>query len=214
MLKHRWPWLAALLLLAGAGAALVAVPGWFRNPSPHMPSREEKVPVIVTTLDVPRFDRLTGDHVEVKEYPKDLVPPDALRDVQDALGRVALQHLSKGELVLGSKLAAATPGGPPNPKAGMRAVAILTRSAPAHLIPGSKVDVLFTSDVDGRRATTLILQSVEIWAVDPRPEVSGENKADGRDVQSVVLLVTPAQATKVELVQNKTGTLHLALPNR
>ena len=96
----------------------------------------------------------------------------------------------------------------------MRTVAILTRSAPAHLIPGSKVDVLFTSDVDGRRATTLLLQSVEILAIDPRPEASGENKADGRDMQSVVLLVTLAQWAKVEAARNKEGTLHLALPNR
>src|SRR5919201_6065329 len=139
----------------------------------------EKTSVVVAALDVPRAGRLTKDHVKVYEYPKDVIPPGSLVNVEDALDRVALGSLVKGEIVLDGKLAPKGSRGPASliPK-GMRALTILTPSAAANtsgfVIPGNTVDVLLTTDGDpqsGGSVTTTLLQRLETWAVGQRLEV-------------------------------------------
>jgi pilus assembly protein CpaB len=53
---------------------------------------------------------------------------------------------------------------------------------------------------------------VEILAVDQHLDAPAENKVNPRDMQSVTLLVTPKQATQLDLGQNL-GQLSLALRN-
>ena len=57
-----------------------------------------------------------------------------------------------------------------------------------------------------------MLQNVEILAVDQQIEVPNENRVDPRDLRSVTLLTSPADASKLDLAQNK-GTLRLSLRN-
>ena len=64
----------------------------------------------------------------------------------------------------------------------------------------------------GGGSTTTLLQNVEILAVDQRMEAPADNKVKAEDLRSVTLLVTPDQAAKLDLGQNK-GTLHLSLRN-
>src|SRR5262249_19197290 len=94
---------------------------------------------------------------------------------------------------------------------GMRGFTIPTPNISAgvagFILPGNKVDVLLT--VDGNRTVTL-LQGLEILAVDQRVEAPAENKVDAKELRSVTLLVTPDQAAKLALGQNK-GVLHLSL---
>src|SRR5262249_53268290 len=84
------------------------------------------------------------------------------------------------------------------------------------VLPGNKVDVLLTvsnhgaSDTTGGGTTVTLLQNVEILAVDQRVEAPAGNKVDSKDLRSVTLLVTPDQAAKLDLGQNK-GMLHLSL---
>jgi pilus assembly protein CpaB len=104
----------------------------------------------------------------------------------------------------------------------MRAFTIHTpqvaSSVGGFILPGNKVDVLLTMtsnnphDFTGGAVTTTILQNVEILAVDQRLDAPSENKVDPNHLQSVTLLVTPDQAAKLELGQNK-GSLHLTLRN-
>jgi pilus assembly protein CpaB len=83
--------------------------------------------------------------------------------------------------------------------------------------PGNRVDVLLNlrggSPADtGGGSTTTLLQAVEILAVDQvLDDVAGE-KMDARDLRSVTLLVTPDQATLLDLGQNM-GNLTLSLRN-
>ena len=50
-------------------------------------------------------------------------------------------------------------------------------------------------------------------AVDQKMDAPSDNKVDTKDLRSVTLLVTPQQANRLDLGQNK-GMLHLALRNR
>ena len=65
----------------------------------------------------------------------------------------------------------------------------------------------------GGGSTITLLQNVEILAVDQKMDAPSDNKVDTKDLRSVTLLVTPQQANRLDLGQNK-GMLHLVLRNR
>jgi pilus assembly protein CpaB len=179
--------------------------------------------VVVAKMEIPRGTTLTADFIESRPYPKSMLPEGAVVLPDDALGRTALHHMVKGELLLEAKLAPkGSKGGiasliPP----GMRAIAIqipnVATGVGGFILPGNKVDVLVTMNDDGResrhsQSTSTLLENVEIIAVDQRIEAPAENKVDAKEMRSVTLLVTPEQAAKLNLGMNK-GTLHLSLRN-
>jgi pilus assembly protein CpaB len=187
-------------------------------------SRLETVPVVVAKVDIRRGDTIGPDKIQMRDFPKDAVPAAAITREPDALHRVAVHSLVKDEPLLDTKLS------PKNGKgglaalipAGMRAFTIQTPYLANHLaglvLPGSKVDVLLTMTgvgTDERSAvgvTMTLLQNIEILALDRPFEAPSENRFDPKTLQSVTLLVTPEQAAKLDLGQNR-GTLHLSLRN-
>jgi Flp pilus assembly protein CpaB len=68
------------------------------------------------------------------------------------------------------------------------------------------------NDPTGGGTTLTLLQQVEVLAVDQRVETPADQKVDVTQMRSVTLLVTPEQATKLELGQTL-GVLHLSLRN-
>jgi pilus assembly protein CpaB len=209
-----------VLALVCGGSAAVGV-GKFR--APQTVAAPETVAVVVAALDVPRFTTVSAEMLKTQDYPKDLVPPGALTKIEDAVGRVTHSPLVKDEPILNGKLAAlgAGRGMAAIIPRGMRAFTIQTpsisSSVAGFILPGNKVDVLLTvtpqgaNETDGPRTVTL-LQQVEILAVDQSVEAPASNKSDVKELRSVTLLVTPDQATKLNLGQNK-GVLHLSLRN-
>ena len=108
---------------------------------------------------------------------------------------------------------------------GMRAFTIQTPTIAAgvagFVLPGNKVDVLLTvkemgGGIEARGGTIILLQNLEILAVDQRvgvePSVTEKLSSTTKDLRSVTLLVTPQQAAKLDLGRNL-GTLHLTLRN-
>jgi pilus assembly protein CpaB len=184
----------------------------------------ETVPVVVAADEVPRFTTLTTDLLKTVNVSKELVPDGSISRVEDAVGRVVTSSLLKGETLLEGKL---TPKGTGGGLAGaipdgLRAVAIQTPNVATGVAgfiqPGNKVDVLFTTrqsgqnDPTGGGSTTVLLQNVEILAVDQKVEAPAGNKIDPREMRSVTLLVTEKEASNLTLAQN-TGTLQLSLRN-
>lgn len=188
------------------------------------PAKEEMVTVVVAVDDIPRFTTVTADMVKAREYPKAFAPAGGAAKVEDAVGRDTLAAILKDEPVLDGRLAArdAGRGLAAVIPTGMRAVTILTPSLASgvagFILPGNKVDVLFTNknhqnnDPNGGATTTTLLQEVEILAVDQRLDPAGATKTDLKELRSVTLLVSPGQATKLDLAQNL-GSLHLSLRN-
>lgn len=208
--------LIVVLALAFGGSAAVGVNLLIRQNA----LAAETVPILVAAKDVPRGAPLTADDLSTSHCPKELAPPGAISNLDEAVGRVVLYPLVKDEAIMDRKLA------PKNAKGGlasliperMRAFTILTpnvSSGVAGLItPGNKVDVLLTlgNDKAGGGVTTTLLQNVEILAVDTHLDTPNDTKGDHHNLQSVTLLVTPDQAAKLNLGQNR-GTLHLSLRN-
>jgi pilus assembly protein CpaB len=209
--------LVVVLALFFGGSAAVGINA-LRSPPPPA-SAPETVPVVVAAADVPRFTTLSADMLKTVDFPKDMVPPGTLSRTDDALDRVTLSQLVKDEPVLNGKLATRGSGRgmAPGIAEGMRAFTIQTPNVAAgvagFILPGNKVDVLLNVNApNGGAITTTLLQNVEILAVDQRVEAPAENKVDANQLRSVTLLVTPQQALKLDLGQNK-GMLHLALRN-
>jgi len=192
--------------------------------APPPPPKVETVPVVVAAFDVPRFSTVSADSLTTQDFPKDLVPPGALTRVEDAVDRVALTTVGRGEPVYDSKLAVrgAGRGMAPGIAKGMRAFTIQTPNVAVGVagfaLPGDKVDVLLTVTGNGANdpktgpTTVPLLQGVEVLAVDQRVEAPSDNKVDAKEMRSVTLLVTKDEQSRLELGQNQ-GTLHLTLRN-
>jgi pilus assembly protein CpaB len=184
----------------------------------------ETVSVVVAAGNISRGTTVSADLLKTRDMPKDSVPEGVVTKVEDAIDRMAYSPLVKDEIILDGKL---TPRGSGRGMAalipaGMRAFTIQTPSVAAgvagFVLPGDKVDVLLTvasqypNDPTGGGTTTTLLQNVEILAVDQRVDAPADNKVDPKELRSVTVLVTPDQANKLDLGQNK-GTLHLSLRN-
>ena len=206
-----------LALLSGVSAA-VGVNFWHQQ---GVPGRKETVSVVVADKDIPRFTLITRELLSTREYPKDLVPPGSVTDMAEVEGRVATAQLRHGEVILDTKFSAkgAGRGMSVAVPVGMRAFTIRTPNIASgvagFILPGNKVDVLLTlvdarTEVTGGATTTTLLQNIEILAVDQVIDAPNGNKVDPNLLRSVTLLVTPAEATQLELGQDK-GSLHLAL---
>lgn len=178
--------------------------------------------IVVTTADIPRGVTVTPTHLKLRDWPRDHVPVGAVKQIEDAQGRVASGSMVKGEVVLETKLSSkeAGRGLAAMVPTGMRAFTIhmpqISSGVAGFVLPGNKVDVLLTigttDSTSGGALTLTLLQNLEILAVDQRLNPPSENKVDPRMLQSVTLLVTPDQAAQLDLAQNR-GTLHLTLRN-
>ena len=190
----------------------------------HPVAKLETVSVVVAAVDINRGQSLTAAELTKRDWPKDLVPEGAVTNLEEVLDRTIAIPLNKGDLLLDGKLAGKGAGHgmaaiiPP----GMRAVTIQTPNVATgvagFILPGNKVDILLTmnntgvDDRTGGGSTITLLQMVEILAVDQRTDAPQDNKIDSKELRSVTLLVTPAQAARLDLGQNK-GTLRLTLRN-
>lgn len=186
--------------------------------------RVETVSIVVTSDVVQRGVTLSPEMLTRRDWPKEFVPKDAIHELEEAVGRTVWIPMVPNDVVVESKLASKGAGRgmasliPP----GMRAVTIQTPNVATgvagFVLPGNKVDVLWTmqqavqNDQTGGGSTATLLQNIEILAVDQTIEMPYENKVDPRDLRSVTLLVSPTDAAKLDLAQNR-GTLRLSLRN-
>ncbi len=179
---------------------------------------------MVANVDINRGQTLAAEQLTTYDWPKEMVPEGAITDLESVLDRTVANPLIKGELLLDGKLAAkgAGRGMAAIIPAGMRAVTIQTPNVATgvagFILPGNRVDILLTmnnqgaADRTGGGSTITLLQNVEILAVDQQTDVPQDNKVNPTELRSVTLLVTPMEAAKLDLGQNK-GTLRLTLRN-
>lgn len=214
--------LILMLALAFGGSAAVGVSALVGAKAPQKAT--ETVKIVVAAADIPRGGTITPELVRLRDCPKDLAPVGAISKLEDALDRAVFSALVKDEPVLDGKLAPKNAGrgmAALIPK-GMRAFTIqttnITSGVAGFILPGNKVDVLLTisnpqgDDKTGGGSTTTLLQNVEILAVDQRIDAPADNRMNVEEMRSVTLLVSPDQATKLDLGAAK-GVLHLSLRN-
>jgi pilus assembly protein CpaB len=223
--------LVVALALVFGGSAAVGVNSFVNSPGP----KGEVVSVVVAAVDIPRGGMLTAEQLKTRDFPKDDAPLGAINKIEEAIERTVFIPLMKDDPVLSKKLAPKGSGrgmAALVPK-GLRAFTIHTPSVASgvagFILPGNKVDVLLNvGDLSlnnqpaplggapvrqtGGGSTTMLLQNIEILAVDQKIEAPAENKMDARELRSVTLLVNPQQANLLDLGQDK-GKLHLSLRN-
>lgn len=207
----------ALALVCGLSAA-VGIQIVMRKPAAAVKTE----PVLFAAADIQRGETIDEKMIEVRKVPVGQTPPGALAKLEDVVGRAAHYPMLKGDALADAKLTAKGSGGGMAGliRPGMRAFTIqtptLSSSLAGFLLPGNKVDVLLTisntNDSTGGAATTTLLQNVEILAVHTNVDSPAANKIDPNEARSVTLLVSPDDASLLDLGQNK-GTLHLTLRN-
>ncbi len=190
-----------------------------------------RTPVVFAVEDVKLGEMVSEKSVEIRQVLTEEVPEDAIRKVSDAIDRAAKSTVDKGDMLRELKLAekGAGRGMAALIKPGMRAFTIQTpsfsSSLAGFLLPGNRVDVLLTATpppsvgLNGQAAedsmsitTSTLLTDVEILAVHTNVSSPSANKINPDDARSVTLSVTPEDAQRLDLGQNK-GTLHLTLRN-
>lgn len=159
MIARRWLLVIALVAGAIAGTTYLLA--------------DQRADVVVAGRDIAVPRALTRDDLVVHSVPADLVPEDAVRSVEAAVGLVPRAPLVRGQLVLGRGVAADVSelrSGLPLVR-GQRAIAIPVRAVDAiggAILPGSRVDVL-SVPVLGRapagRTTELLIAGATVLDV-------------------------------------------------
>jgi pilus assembly protein CpaB len=176
--------IGALALIFGLSAAAGV---YLLKSSPAGQAKVEMVSVVVAASDIVRGQLLNSDVLVTHAWPKESVPEGAITDPRQIEDRTAMFPIIKGDLMLEGKLA---------PKGSGRGLAAM-------------------DDQTGGGSTITLLQNIEILAVDQQidiPKESTKAKTESRDLRSVTVMVTPEEAERLDLGQNK-GTLRLTLRN-
>jgi pilus assembly protein CpaB len=207
---------AAVLLFLFTAASVRNYMKSIAKPEPP-PQTMNLAQVVVAATDIPLGTTLAAEHLRAVMWPADGLPAGAFNDPAALVGWVARASIVRNEPLLADELANPAARGvlplviPP----GMRAASVRVNEVSGisgFITPGSKVDVITVMEggkgEGGKEAFTL-LEDLEVLAVaqtmdhkDTKPTV----------VNTVTLLVTPAQAERLTLASAE-GSLQLALRN-
>jgi pilus assembly protein CpaB len=175
----------------------------------------DSVPILVLKDNVLSGASLTPEVLETRQVPKDSVPAGAIQQPVDAVGRIVIIPMVKGDPLLDSKLAQkGTIVRLPIEK-GYRAFTIQVANASAgvggFILPGSFVDVMWMSnDATSNTAAKTLQQKVKVLAVDQFIDVPKESAI--KEMRSATLQVEPEAAEQLAWAQAR-GTLSLSLRN-
>jgi len=143
-----------------------------------------------------------------------MVPPGAITRIEDAADRAALANLSKHDYILEQMLskkwtktvASAIPPG-------KCAFLVKDGNVSNFVQPGDRVDVILTlKHKSGTVRSVTILSMIDVMAVNGSLIPMLDARTDGKEPQSVNLLLTQEQARELEEGQ-KQGTIRLTLRN-
>lgn len=205
------------------GVALLAALAltWFLWAKTRAPKTEIQVRVLAAARDLSPGTRLRKPDLKLISLAQNAVPRGAVLDIKHALDRAVLYPIGTNEVITSGKLAstAGAEGIPAMIEPGLRAIAVPiteTTGAAGLIQPRSRVDVLFTRSGSVAEASTVtILEDVEVLTIG-RSAVAGQTGAQldprGPRATTATLLVTPAEARKLELAKNQ-GKISLVLRN-
>lgn len=147
------------------------------------PTSADLVDVIVASADLPAGSTLTEQDLAVDAIPADYVPPGAVTDPADALGRMIASGIATGEPLTRSRLM--TDGPRPD---GLHTVPVRLADAEAAtlLSPGSVIDLVLASGDTGAR---IVAEGVQVVTV-PRVSTSAGLGRDSRTAGSLIVVAT------------------------
>lgn len=175
--------------------------------------------VVMATKDIPINTTITSDMVELKPFPTEMRNDQDLIDLNDAVGKVNVVAISKGEILLQSRII--KPGESTDRLSytipqGMRAMSIPVdeQTGVANMIRrDDRVDVVAeVANADGtNERSVFILQNIEVLAVGTSiGQSSVLNPDSGTPPKTVTLAVDPQSSLKLKMVLLK-GNISLIL---
>lgn len=209
-MRSRSMMLILVSLGFGAVAAVGMVQVMSRTPAT---ATEEKVPVLVATVDLQIKDELSEENVGIEHYPVGLVPDGVISSWEEAQGKRILTRLSRGMPILQAMIRDKHEVNDVEIPPGYKVIAISVDSRDSFyglLRPGHRVDVIAVLREDaGERARTF-LHDVTVYAVDDKTDLIPDENASKERVTTVQLIVTQQQAEQIALYERE-GTIRLVL---
>jgi pilus assembly protein CpaB len=173
------------------------------------------IQVVITTDNIPIGTKLEEKHLRVTAWPAESRPTASFTNTEELVGKVTIASLVANEPLVASKLVGGTQSAllPQMIPAGMRAMSVPVTKVSGisgFVTPGTKVDVVAVVQTRGeivtKRAFTL-LQDVKVLAMN---QTLDEREAKPTVVDTVTVLVTPADAQRLMLAAAE-GSLMLSL---
>jgi len=212
-----------LVAIAAGIAAVVLANNWLDERAKDVGG----VKVVVAAREIELGTQLTPQMLELVDWPRQSVPPDAFNTIEALLekpgqiaARVVRISLQKGEPVIEGKLA------PIGAKAGLAAIVTDGKRAmtvsvneivgvAGFALPGNYVDILLNTQDErskdpDKRVSKIVLEHVLVLAV---AQTAKRDETTPRVVSAVTLEVTPEDAEKIDLARS-VGSLTLVLRNQ
>lgn len=224
-------------ILLGAGTA----GGVYMTLNQAAETQAEVQPVVVAALSLPARSPIQAGDLAILEYPIPLVPPGALKDPQEAVGKLLASELHPGQALVRANLITREEA----EKSGSTAALLVPPGMVAVAFPisqisgvagaverGDRVDILLTleipeettglepvaaaqQDVEEAPVTQLLLQNVEVLHVGAWNAPQAAKKAGavsaGGGETVVTFLLEPQDALALKFARERGVTLDLAL---
>jgi len=242
MMRNRISGGKAVLLLAlflGLISALLVYVYLSQTGGKGTAASGETKQVLVAKEDIPVATRITDSMVGLKAISEDAVHPDSFSSTEGVVGNMARYPIAAGEQILSDRVASSSmtlPEGGELPlpyivPEGKRAVSVGTSALMAAgglLRPGDYIDVILTIKLGDDQIGRIILQNLEVLALDQEMEKVGPKAEEGEEAQTaaaegktkpeavtVTLAVAPVEGEVLTVAEecagNSGGRLALAL---
>lgn len=207
-----------MLLAVASGCGLVAM-FLFKQISSNnnLEAAEEKIEVLVATVEITPGEPLDDTNSEFREYPISVVPQNAVTLPEEYEGLAIKSRAFPGDFITLDKLTKDKAASSAIPR-GMTVIAIDVDSAMLSgglLSPGDRVDVMVTytmrTSLGAGTVIKTVLEFVEVFSTGRMRELDGS--VSETKFKTVSLLVTPQQAALVKLAE-KIGDLHLSMRSK
>ena len=171
------------IMLAGAASILLGVLVFFSLSGREAVKETESVNmvhVVVAKQDIAPKTIIKETMLEVREMPAHLVPSDAVSSVMDVVNKPAKVQIMKDDVLSGRKvlsdmaMAGFTGSIPPGCRAVSIAITDITGVA-GFAQPGDYVDVIIIAKNDNKMLGRVVLQDVQLLAINKTPEQPANN---------------------------------------
>jgi len=192
--------------------------------------------VVVAAHLVERRTVLSETDMQIRELPEDAIRSGAVVKTEDAIGRITLTELNEGEIILAQNLLEVTAEGAPEEgqvslgealeedevAVALPATDLMSRFGV--VMPGDKVDVLFSINVVGKTlleevprgglvalTTVQDLEILQIVAEKPAIDEGEEEEQPPRERLLIILIVDPQEAVIIKYLKDSGGVIDFAL---
>ena len=176
-------------------------------------------PVVVAKDDLDVGTDISDGDVRVVAWPQGSVPPQAIHDPKEVVGRSVIAPMVQNEPIIVTKLSSKDGGAglPPAIPPGLRALSVRVNEVigvAGYVTPGTRVDVLATVNPTGNGndiTSKVVLTNVQVLAAGTKLE-RAEKDGKPMPVSVVTLLVAPEESERLTLAATE-GKIQLALRN-